>query len=214
MRGKKRKRTVFSREGGKHKLSDCITITNDKYELRIYRDEYAENPREWENMGKMVCWHRRYNLGDKHDYGSPQDFYESEEYKNVFAILPLYLYDHSGITISNTDFNDRWDSGQVGYIYASKESVKAMLGREPTEEDKPQILERLKGETKIYDQYLQGDCYAFTIESNKGEYVDSVGGFYGDTVREVADEMKDCMGAEFHELFNQVIHPQGESVAS
>ncbi len=70
-------------------MNDCVSVSNENYELRIYRDEHADSPREWENMGKMVCWHRRYTLGDKHDYDSPQDFYESDEYKNAFAILPF-----------------------------------------------------------------------------------------------------------------------------
>lgn len=91
-------------------MEDSMSVSDNGYTLQIYRDEYAENPREWENLGKMVCWHRRYNLGDKHDYDSPQDFCESEEYKSALVILPVYLYDHSGITISNSDFGDRWDS--------------------------------------------------------------------------------------------------------
>lgn len=158
-------------------MEDSMTVSNGEYNLNIFRDEDAENPREWENLGKMVCWHRRYNLGDTHDFDSPQDFYETDEYKNAFAILPLYLYDHSGITMSNNDFGDRWDSGQVGHIYATKESVREMLGREPTEADREHILDILKGETKTYDQYLQGDCYAFTIQDQTGETVESVGGF-------------------------------------
>ncbi len=89
-----------------------------------------------------------------------------------------------------------------------------MLGEEPTEADKEEILEKLKGETKLYDQYLQGDCYAFAIESLGGAYVDSVGGFYGDTIKEVAKEMKEYVGEEFHGLFNQLIDPQSESVAT
>ena len=37
--------------------------------------------------------------------------------KSKVAILPLYLYDHSGLTMSTNDFGDRWDSGCVGFIY-------------------------------------------------------------------------------------------------
>ena len=35
-----------------------------KYTGRITQDEYAESPRDWDNLGTMVCFHRRYNLGD------------------------------------------------------------------------------------------------------------------------------------------------------
>ena len=42
---------------------------NDKYTLLMLPDDDAPNPREdCDCFGKMVCWHRRYNLGDDHDY--------------------------------------------------------------------------------------------------------------------------------------------------
>lgn len=87
--------------------------------LKIFVDEHAENPREWENLAVMVCWHRRYNLGDKHYFKDPDDFKKKVKEKDNI-ILPLYLYDHSGITISTSPFGCQWDSGQVGFIYCSK----------------------------------------------------------------------------------------------
>ena len=48
---------------------------NDKYTLLMLPDDDAPNPREdCDCFGKMVCWHRRYNLGDDHDYEEPIDF--------------------------------------------------------------------------------------------------------------------------------------------
>ena len=43
-------------------------------------------------------------------------------------MLPLYLYDHSGLAMSTESFSGRaphaeWDSGQVGWIYVSKEDA-------------------------------------------------------------------------------------------
>ena len=40
-----------------------------------------------------------------------------------YVILPLYLYDHSGITMSTSVFSCPWDSGQVGWIYAEKKKL-------------------------------------------------------------------------------------------
>lgn len=185
-------------------MEDSMRVSNGEYELSIFRDEDAESPREWDNLGKMVCWHRRYALGDKHDFDSPQDFYESAEYKDIFVILPIYLYDHSGITISNDDFGDRWDSGQVGYIYATKDSIRKIFGKEPSQIDHKEIIEQLKGETTTYDQYLQGDVYGFTIENNSGEVVDSCTGFYGGNIADVIKDMKANSAEEHGGLFSQV----------
>ena len=83
------------------------------YTIKIYPDENAESPREWDNLTKMICFHRRYNLGDEHDYKfhnytswkDMKDHIVKDE--NVALIQPLYLFDHSGISISTSDFGDR-----------------------------------------------------------------------------------------------------------
>lgn len=127
---------------------------NEEYVLKVFNDDMAESPREWDNLGTMVCWHRSYNLGDENDYSEPRDFltdlasenitdeerfyldedeYECDKLEDMDMdgllelveksniILPLYLYDHSGITINTTGFSCPWDSGQVGWIYCNKE---------------------------------------------------------------------------------------------
>jgi hypothetical protein len=45
------------------------------YTLFVVDDNDPENPREdRDNFGKMICFHRRYNLGDKHDHSEPREF--------------------------------------------------------------------------------------------------------------------------------------------
>ena len=77
--------------------------------IKIYADELAESPREWDNLGKMCCFHKRYNLGDKHTM-TVDEVQELVQREDVIA-LPLYLYDHSGITMNTTGFSCPWDSG-------------------------------------------------------------------------------------------------------
>lgn len=48
---------------------------NEKYRLTIYQDSDVESPRTWDNLGKMVCWHRNYKLGDKHSYYDSEEFF-------------------------------------------------------------------------------------------------------------------------------------------
>ena len=40
-------------------------VENEKVVLSIYFDSCPTNPREWDNLGTMVCGHRRYDLGDE-----------------------------------------------------------------------------------------------------------------------------------------------------
>ncbi|WP_180902481.1 hypothetical protein [Martelella soudanensis] len=40
--------------------------------IRIVPDPDPMNPRvECDTLGTMICWHPRYNLGDKHRYSAP-----------------------------------------------------------------------------------------------------------------------------------------------
>ena len=67
-------------------------------------------------------------------------------------ILPLYLYDHSGITMNTTGFSCPWDSGQVGWIYADKRRIEAEYGK-VTPETVEKARQVLEGEVKSYDYF-------------------------------------------------------------
>ncbi len=178
--------------------------------IKILPDESEScNPRDNDNLGTMVCWHREYKLGDKHSYKNPDDFFESlareyvgaerveywyqkydakEFFAKIYAVveenvifLPLYLMDHSGISISTGSFNDPWDSGRVGYIYITKEKIReeyscTRIG--PARRQK--VLDMLVGETKEYDNFLTGNVYGYIIEDGAETQLDSVWGFIGD----------------------------------
>ncbi len=99
--------------------------THNGYEISIVYDEYPESPREWSNMGTMVCFHRRYNLGDDHGLSvESAKKLASKVEKSGGVVLPLFLYDHSGITMNTTGFSCPWDSGQVGFIYVDAETIR------------------------------------------------------------------------------------------
>jgi hypothetical protein len=103
-------------------------------------------------------------LGDKHGYKS-YDYNSWEEMKShiikdndVLVILPLYLYDHSGITMNTTGFGCPWDSGQVGWIFATKKDVRQWFNlKKITKPYIDKVREILLGEVKMYDRYLTGE---------------------------------------------------------
>ena len=176
------------------------------YTIKIYYDENPESPREWDNIGTMVCFHEKYNLGDKHTYkkrdynsweGLAKDIIKSE---NVDIILPLYLYEHSGLTISTSSFNDKWDSGQIGWIYVSKEkaiseySSSKKVNRRMTPKIKEMVTNYLLGEVETYDQYLKGDIYGYKIFDKDDEEIDSCYGYYGiESCMEEAESIIECL---------------------
>lgn len=161
--------------------------TKDKV-LNIYQDnDNINDPREWDNLGTMICNHKRYSLGDKHefDFNEYNNWDEAEkaiekEYKTAI-ILPLYLYDHSGQTIRTTPFSCKWDSGQVGFIIISKETIRKEYNvKRINQKLIDRVTQYLINEVETYDQYITGDVYWFEVTDNEGERIDSCSGFYGD----------------------------------
>ena len=156
-----------------------------KYTVSVVRDENPISPREDDNLGKMVCFHRSYNLGDKHDY-NPDNYDGWNEMKkdiikqeNVEVILPLYLYDHSGITMNTTGFSCPWDSGQVGFIFISKEKVRKEYGvKRISPKLHKRITEYLINEVETYDKYLNGEIYGFKVIDEYDNVIESCWGFY------------------------------------
>ena len=162
-------------------------IENEKYKLEIFDDLNPCSPREFDNLGTMVCFHRRYNLGDETELKS-SDFSSWEElesylYKeeNALIAIPVFMYDHSGLWINTTGFSCPWDSGQVGYIYISKEKVRREYScKRISKKLKKMIREMLCSEVDLYNDYLSGNVYGFTLtDKENAEEIDSSCGFYG-----------------------------------
>jgi len=169
---------------------------------------------EWDNLGTMICWHNNYNIGDKHTFPDPaalicdildkcnmntkkvdEDYVldlNSQDFINKYLdkvnkkciMLPIYLYDHSGITINTCGFSCQWDSGQIGWIYITYEKIRKEYGwKVITKERKEKIKSYLISEVETYDNFLTGAVYGYQIEPtsrNKNiECDDSCWGFFG-----------------------------------
>lgn len=171
-----------------------IQIEENKV-LKIFADDDGPNPRHKSytdcNLGTMCAFHRRYDLGDEDVDYDADDYNSWDEMKddiivreNPVVILPLYLYDHSGITMNTTGFSCQWDSGQVGWIFTTMKRLDELGIKMTDEESFSEFKERIKsyliGEVETYDQYLTGEVYRFEIHDNEGDYLESCGGFFGD----------------------------------
>jgi|LSQX01.3.fsa_nt_gb hypothetical protein len=186
----------------KKSKSDDVKLNYNRstreWELNVYCDFlkkwFAEYkfPAKIENSKSLIIDGILENL-------SLSDLHQLAEQKNV--ILPIYLYDHSGLTINNSGFSCPWDSGQIGWIYASHDDIKKEYGTLDNETiDKADSL--LRAETKEYDSYLRGECYGFIIEKD-GEEIDSCWGFIG-SFREALENMKGNVPIDLQYLFDHI----------
>ena len=113
---------------------------------------------------------------------------------DTLVSLPIWIYEHSGITISCGDrtypYNDQFDSGHLGWAYCTKKALKN-TGVEINESDWREVaIKNIRATVKIYDQYLTGDVWWYNLmksdappeaATNESDWedVDSCGGYYG-----------------------------------
>lgn len=152
-----------------------VTLQHSDRDLtvEVYRDQHPPDPMATEFVVNVACSHGRYDLGnddlDTDAHGSwseiEQDIRERHE---VVSMTPLYLYDHSGITISTTPFRGRWDSGQVGFAYVTESD---------TNNPDANWDDIIEDTIQRYDNYLRGNIYRYVVIED-GEEVDSCAGFF------------------------------------
>jgi hypothetical protein len=115
-----------------------------------------------------------------------------------YVMLPLYLYEHGGITMSTGGFSCSWDSGQVGFIYYSVARAKGNYAwKRMTRLRLDSLYLYLENEVKVYDQYLTGEVYGYELEkqwpNGQWEECDTCCGFYGDAHSDVHFSMGEVM---------------------
>jgi len=181
---------------------ETIEMTNNR-KLEIKVDESPDDPRGWDNFGTLICFHKRYDLGDKHEFqheiksiddkSGYEDFYMDDpkgllEYMHDKAVikLPVYMLDHSGLRINTGGFKHlgdigRWDSGQIGYIFVPKEKVLETFGGKYLVKSKVRkALDILKAEIETYDSFVSGSCFYYVVTCTTcGEQLNCLGTYYG-----------------------------------
>ncbi|MFA5186660.1 MAG: hypothetical protein WC551_09310 [Patescibacteria group bacterium] len=174
----------------------------------LYQDQDPQSPREWDNLGTMVCFHRGYDLGDT-GHGFTPETLRDKLAEPGMVWLSLYLYDHSGISIScgapslvkdNSHYwfdVGGWDTSLIGAIFVDAETIKREMARPGklrpdgvnheiheikhiTKHDRERALNCLREEVETYNQFLTGDVYGYVIEDAAGNNLDSCWGFYGE----------------------------------
>ena len=134
------------------------------------------------------------------------------ELENV-VMLPLYLYDHSGLTMRTFPFSCPWDSGQVGFAYITKKKMEEEgISVENEEELRQKMTNIINSEVKTYDNYLTGNVYSIALVDDEVEdvIIESCCGFYGEDViksgmYETAKDFLDISDEAFTKMFKQAI---------
>jgi hypothetical protein len=176
--------------------------------INIFYDDGAETPRAWDNLGTMYTMHR-HNIPEEkfYDHFGTSEVFESQwvfsdRFLREYIALPIYLYDHSGQTVSTRPFSCQWDSGLLGIIAVPIEDVKKEYGwKILTKKRRTRIEQHLQDEVETYDNYLTGEVYRFEITpaDDTDDVIESCGGFYGeDGLKQIEAECKAGIDAIHH----------------
>lgn len=171
------------------------------YNISLERDDFNESPLEWGSCG-FFSTNKKMSSVSFGDFDKSTDDFDSldeiEAYfeANGYVYKKMYLYDHSGWTVSSKPFGCRWDSGVAGYLYIDKKSAVRDFGgnkrlTKPLREKTELFLE---GMIESLDQYFTGDVWCISIEDPSGEEIESCGGFYGEDA--AIDEAKALIDAD------------------
>ncbi len=173
-------------------------MLNQKKIVQITDDEYPLHPRlDFDCVGQIYALHKRYDFNEiKLDNSYCHSWDDELEllYANfdIAVILPLYLLDHSGLTVSSNPFGCRFDSGQLGYIFITKNRLRQAFNcKYITRNILAKGIECLKSEIKMLDQFLNGDIYVVRVLDENSNIIDECGSIYGyDAAQEIANELK------------------------
>lgn len=146
--------------------------------IRIDHDQDCGSPREYDNLGTIATWHSRYKLGDVQPGITPAEYLKTLPTGSI--VLPVFMYEHSGIALSCGPFACPWDSGQLGVISITPEKIRREYSvRHILKKLRIQVTASLRSEVEEYSKFVNGECYSFAIEDPDGETIDSCCGFIG-----------------------------------
>lgn len=185
------------------------------YHINIYYDGYPKSPRDWDNLGTFYTAHSRYRPEkdfDKHfdidqvcENGRPGVFRKS--FLEKYIALNIYLFDHTGQTVKTTPFSCPWDSRWFGMVAVDIAKVKKEYDwKVLTAARRRKIESYLQGEVEVYDNYLRGEVYRFTITSasDPDEVIDRCGGYYGDSgMEQIREECRHTIDSHIGVLTKQ-----------
>lgn len=185
-------------EVGNFYLLENGNILGIEYDL----DGSYSNPRDWDHNSKFITFEKSHDSPDENPFNTWDDMLKSfgvkwdeDKKRDMYGdlaqleakalakgtvILPVWKYDHSGVSYAAAERNPfpdkRWDSSLVGVVYEKRDRRNI-----------DQVKDMLKAEVKEYDQWQRGDIYRYTEYDKHGDYVDDLGGFYN--IEDIKDNL-------------------------
>lgn len=187
----------------------------EKLFVQVETDDWAENPREWDNLWTILTWTRRYDSIDSNQYSdleqflysyltekqvanlfknnpSTKEFFERIQkrfYNLGYLVEPISKYEHGQVAFS-AGVSQGWDSGVVGLAMVNIDDIKKEYETTVLSKGlKEKIHGILDSELDTYNLWANGYVYTVSLMDSEGDVVDSLGGMIGyDTEKDMIQE--------------------------
>lgn len=153
-----------------------LSIEVSQEESPIFDDPLVESPYAF------LSNHRRYYssseykaingysideiLEENTDNEAVGDFVKSWIESKGYICKKVFMYSHSGDTISSNPFSDFFDSGLFGWLYTTEKESNKYFGEDLTKAELEKDMETfINGE---WDQYVTGEYYGYLITDKTG----------------------------------------------
>lgn len=177
----------------------------EKLFVQVETDDWAENPREWDNLWTILTWTRKYDSIDSNQFrdleeflldsltekqlrnlykGNPstKEFFERIQkrlYDLGYLIEPISKYEHGQVVFS-AGVSQGWDSGVVGLAMVNIDDIKKEYETTVLSKGlKEKIHGILDSELDTYNSWANGYVYTISLLDFDGDIVDSLGGMIG-----------------------------------
>lgn len=163
----------------------------------------------------MICWHEKYNLGDKHKFESEKELLEHlmkkvnikpeeigvdmndyenskkkilDELRKHIPIMPLYLYDGKFPEMTNSSEHIGEKGEFVGYIFMDEKQMEKMFKDSGEKAIKDGVWYLIE-DTDLYSNYISGNNFLYELFRD-GEHFCEVSGFIGQMNEEMLHDME------------------------
>lgn len=190
----------------------------EKLFVQVETDDWAENPREWDNLWTILTWTRKYDSIDSNQFrdleefllshltekqlrnlykGNPstKEFFERIQkrlYDLGYLVEPISKYEHGQVVFS-AGVSQGWDYGVVGLAMVNIDDIKKEYETTVLSKGlKEKIHAILVDELDTYNSWANGYVYTVALMDFDGDIVDSLGGMIGyDTEEDMIKEFID-----------------------
>jgi len=182
-------------------------IVEEKPRLEISYDHFADNPRNWSNIGYFITCDSKYNSPDYNEelvsliqntgdesrsldehIDKIKNEMMSKGYGKVIYITPIYKYEHGNI-VYKRGTTVGFDISNNGFYIITDKTLKEYTA------DKKQPINYLEevidSELETYTKWANGEVYCFTLYDEDGEMQDGYGDIYD------LQEIKDGLPADW-----------------